>query len=200
MRCHNLFPRPAYPLSLLFAVFYFLLFINGLQAKPAAPRPPLWGRVRVVTSHPQFRVRVVTSHPDIYILRTSRTPESVGQWQFVDAFEDFTVQFVDAFEDFSIQYVDAFPGIRSPFSRLRHLLASAIIPCGSDASSPASASSSLFTASPYRHHPSLPIHLQRHRAQNHHRTLSANMQCRLRDYRHTTAVTAHIPQPYCQYQ
>ncbi len=33
-----------------------------------------------------------------------------GQWQFVDAFEDFTIQYVDAFEDFTIEYVTSFLG------------------------------------------------------------------------------------------
>lgn len=145
MRHHILFPRPAAIRYSLLAAFYLLFLTSGLQAQIGKPCPPLWGRVRVVTSFPQFRVRVVTHHPDICILRTSRTPESVGQWQFVDAFEDFTIQFVDAFEDFSIQYVDAFPGIRSPFSRLSHLLDSVTTHGGSAAVSPASDTLSLFS-------------------------------------------------------
>ena len=38
-------------------------------------------------------------------------PDNIGQWQFVEAFPDFTIQFVNAFPDIKIQYVNAFPGL-----------------------------------------------------------------------------------------
>lgn len=69
----------------------------------------LKGKVRVVTSFPDYKVRVVTSFPDLKVQKVTSFPNSDGKWQFVDAFEDFTIQFVDSFEDFTIQFVDAFP-------------------------------------------------------------------------------------------
>lgn len=71
---------------------------------------PLRGKVRVVTAFPDFKVRVVSVFPDIKVEKVDAFPDKCGQWQFVDAFEDFTIQYVDAFEDFTIEYVTSFPG------------------------------------------------------------------------------------------
>lgn len=38
-------------------------------------------------------------------------PDEIGEWQFVEYGEDFTVQFVNSFPDITIQYVSAFPGV-----------------------------------------------------------------------------------------
>ena len=56
--------------------------------------------MQVVNSFPDLRVKVVSSFPD-----------DVGEWQFVDYGEDFTVQFVESFPDIKIQYVESFPGV-----------------------------------------------------------------------------------------
>ena len=51
-------------------------------------------------SFPDLRVKVVSSFPD-----------DVGEWQFVEYGEDFTVQFVESFPDIKIKYVNSFPGV-----------------------------------------------------------------------------------------
>jgi hypothetical protein len=71
----------------------------------------LWGRVRVVSGFEDFAVRVVSGFPDLYVEKT-RSPRRCGEWEFVDAFEDFSIKFVDGFEDFAIEYVNGFPGMR----------------------------------------------------------------------------------------
>ena len=71
----------------------------------------LFGKVKVVTSHPDFRVKIVSAFPDLKVKVVTAFPDRCGLWKFVDAHEDFTVMFVDSHEDFSIKYVDAFPGI-----------------------------------------------------------------------------------------
>jgi len=53
-----------------------------------------------VDSFPDLRVKVVSSFQD-----------DVGEWQFVEYGEDFTVQFVESFPDIKIKYVNSFPGV-----------------------------------------------------------------------------------------
>ena len=69
---------------------------------------PLHGRVRVVQNLADFKVRE-TSFPD---LRVNESPftDRCGEWEFVDALEDFKIQWVTALEDFSIEY-SSFPGV-----------------------------------------------------------------------------------------
>ena len=71
----------------------------------------LAGRVKVVEDFPDFEVKVVNSLPDLCVLRVDSLPQAVGEWQFVDNFEDFSIKFVDSLEDFSIQFVDSLPGV-----------------------------------------------------------------------------------------
>lgn len=71
----------------------------------------LCGRVRVVKSFPDLRVKVVTSFPDLRVQKVAGFADEIGEWQFVESFEDFTVQFVDSFPDLTIQYVTSFPGV-----------------------------------------------------------------------------------------
>ena len=72
----------------------------------------LCGKVKVVKSFADIKVQVVKSFPDLKVQKVSSFPDKIGQWQFVDAFPDFTIQFVDSFPDIKIQYVDSFPGVR----------------------------------------------------------------------------------------
>ncbi len=71
----------------------------------------LCGRVKVVEHFPDLRVQVVGSFPDLRVKKVSHFPDAIGEWQFVEHAEDFTVQFVDHFPDLTIEYVDAFPGV-----------------------------------------------------------------------------------------
>lgn len=72
----------------------------------------LCGRVKVVEHFADLKVEVVTSFPDLRVKKVGSFADQIGEWQFVDHGEDFTVQFVDSFPDLTIQYVDAFPGVR----------------------------------------------------------------------------------------
>jgi len=71
---------------------------------------PLYGKVRIVDAFEDFKVCVVDAFEDLDVDTNVANPTRCGEWEFVDAFEDFTIRYVDAFEDFSIRYVDAFPG------------------------------------------------------------------------------------------
>ncbi|WP_255424260.1 hypothetical protein [Mitsuokella sp. AF21-1AC] len=42
---------------------------------------------------------------------TTVSPDDIGEWQFVDYGEDFTIQYVDSFPDIKIQFVEHWPGI-----------------------------------------------------------------------------------------
>lgn len=72
---------------------------------------PLHGKVRVVDALADFRVRQVDALADLKVEKVTAFASKCGQWLFVDALEDFTVEFVDALEDFSIEYVHTFPGL-----------------------------------------------------------------------------------------
>lgn len=96
-----------------FAILFLFVSLCTFAAKP-----PLFGRVKVVTAHADYKVRVVTSFQDLNVKKVTSTPTNAGEWQFVDDFADFTIQFVDAFEDFTICYVTSFPGLPSNGSKL----------------------------------------------------------------------------------
>ncbi len=72
----------------------------------------LKGKVRVVKSFGDYKVEVVSSFADLKVKKVSALPTRAGEWQFVDALGDFSVEFVDAFGDFKIEYVEAFPGCK----------------------------------------------------------------------------------------
>jgi hypothetical protein len=69
----------------------------------------LWGKVRVVEAHEDFKVRI-SVHSDLKVRITEHT-NKCGEWNFVDTHEDFSIRFVDAHEDFKIEYSD-FNGLR----------------------------------------------------------------------------------------
>lgn len=101
----------------LTALFFFLF--AGVSSFAAGPinadgyfkNIRLAGKVRVVDSFPDIRVQVVDSFPDLKVKVVSAFPDDIGEWQFVDYGEDFTIQFVDSFPDIRIQFVDSFPGV-----------------------------------------------------------------------------------------
>lgn len=71
----------------------------------------LYGKVKYVSSFPDFKVKVVSSFPDLKVKHVDAFPDSCGKWKVVESFPDFTVQIVDSFPDFTIRHVDAFPGL-----------------------------------------------------------------------------------------
>nr|WP_299447504.1 hypothetical protein [uncultured Phascolarctobacterium sp.] len=72
---------------------------------------PLWGKVKVVEHNADIKVQVVKSFPDLKVKKVTSFPDSIGKWQFVTSFPDFTIQYVNSFPDIKIQFVDAFPGV-----------------------------------------------------------------------------------------
>lgn len=87
---------------------FFLLLTGCLAADAAGPinRDGYFKNIRLAG-----RVRVVDSFPDLKVKAVSSFPDDIGEWQFVDYGEDFTVQFVDSFPDIRIEFVDSFPGV-----------------------------------------------------------------------------------------
>ena len=73
---------------------------------------PLKGKVKIVTSFPDFKVKEVDSFQDISIKVVDNFPDDCGEWQFVDSFPDFTIQLVESFPDVTIKFVNSFPGIK----------------------------------------------------------------------------------------
>ena len=72
---------------------------------------PLYGKVKIVNSFPDFKVKIVESFPDLKVKLVDSFPDSCGKWKIVDSFPDFTIQFVDSFPDFTIKMVESFPGM-----------------------------------------------------------------------------------------
>lgn len=72
----------------------------------------LYGKVKIVSSFPDYKVKVVESFADLHVKRVDSFADKPGLWKIVDSFPDFTVQFVDSFPDFTIKYVDSFPGVQ----------------------------------------------------------------------------------------
>ena len=70
-------------------------------------------KVKVVEWNADMKVKVVNSFPDLKVKVVESFPDDIGEWQFVEYGEDFTVQFVDSFPDFTISYVNAFPGVNN---------------------------------------------------------------------------------------
>jgi hypothetical protein len=85
---------------------------RGDEAEPCSKAGvcKLHGKVKIVDAFPKYKIKIVNAFPDIKVKKVTAFPDKPGEWQFVDAFPDFTVQIVDAFPDFTVQYVDAFPG------------------------------------------------------------------------------------------
>lgn len=93
------------------------LLAGGLIAPALADTPSrerlarLYGRVRIVEHHPDYRVRVVAHHPDLRVRWVEHHADGPGLWKQVEQHPDFTIQFVEHFADFDIQFVDHFPGL-----------------------------------------------------------------------------------------
>lgn len=71
----------------------------------------LAGRVKVVEHFPDINVKIDNYFPDLRVRRVNSLPLAIGEWQFVDSFEDFSIKFVEHFEDISITFDDHFPGV-----------------------------------------------------------------------------------------
>ena len=69
----------------------------------------LMGKVRITNSFPDFKVRITDNLADLDVTPVNRFAVTCGQWEFVDTFEDFSVQFVSDFADFTIYMVPGNP-------------------------------------------------------------------------------------------
>lgn len=72
---------------------------------------PLKGKVKIVEHFADFKVQIVKNFADIKVKQVQNFPDDCGEWQYVDNFEDFSIEIVDNFPDFTITYVDNFPGL-----------------------------------------------------------------------------------------
>jgi hypothetical protein len=72
---------------------------------------PLYGKVKFVSSFPDFKVKIVNSFPDLKVKYVDSFPDSCGKWKIVESFPDFTIQIVESFPDFTIKVVESFPGM-----------------------------------------------------------------------------------------
>ena len=98
-----------------FLIFISLLFSPVLYSSSLSScwlnGVNLYGKVKVVEHFATFKVKVVRNFADLKVKEVAHFADKCGEWQFVNNFEDFSIQYVDAFEDFSIMKVDNFPGI-----------------------------------------------------------------------------------------
>lgn len=104
-------------IKILLILFLFIIALTG-QSNPDSrikdcklKNKNLYGRVKIVTSFPDFRVKIVESFPDLNVMKVESFPDCCGRWKFVDSHEDFTIMIVDSHEDFSVKYVESFPGM-----------------------------------------------------------------------------------------
>ena len=96
----------------ILSVLALLLLTATALASPINDGGYFKGKVRIVDAFPDIKVQVVSSFPDLKVKVVESFPDEIGEWQFVEHGEDFTIQFVDAFPDIKIKYVTAFPGLR----------------------------------------------------------------------------------------
>ena len=72
----------------------------------------LWGKVKIVSSFPDFKVKKVSSFPDLKVKWVTSFPDKCGKWKKVSSFPDFKIKWVSSFPDFKIKIVSSFPGVR----------------------------------------------------------------------------------------
>jgi len=66
----------------------------------------LYGRVKVVSAHADFRVEVVDVGEDLRVRRVNGIASACGEWEFTDGIADFTIEYVTVGSDFRIRFVD----------------------------------------------------------------------------------------------
>ena len=104
--------------TLLFFLFIPAVLLFTGTAKPidkehcSCEKIPLYGKVKVVDSYPDFEVKIVESYPDLEVKIVESNASGCGEWEFVESNPDFTVKFVESYPDFTIKYVESYPGVR----------------------------------------------------------------------------------------
>ena len=104
--------------TLLFSLFIPAVLLFTSTTNPidkehcSCENIPLYGKVKVVDSYPDFKVKIVESYPDLEVKIVESNASECGKWEFVESYPDFTVKFVESYPDFTIKYVESYPGIR----------------------------------------------------------------------------------------
>ena len=94
-------------MELIFSILLVFLFTSSSPIQNCKCKNiVLFGRVKVVESHADFRVKIVTSLPDLEVKKVDYNPHKCGQWRFVENHPDFTVKLVDFNEDFKIRIAE----------------------------------------------------------------------------------------------
>lgn len=101
-----------FPLIFLFAGFTADVESEKISSDCKCKEIPLYGKVKFVTSFPDFKIKYVESFPDLKVKFVGSSPRKCGEWQIVESFPDFTVQVVESFSDFTVKAVESFPGQR----------------------------------------------------------------------------------------
>lgn len=103
------------PLIVLFLGLCLLCKVHEVRAEVGSDCSfngiPLHGKVQVVDAFADIKVERVTAFEDIAVERVTAFPDDCGQWEFVDAFPDFTIEYVDSFPDIKVRFVKSFPGL-----------------------------------------------------------------------------------------
>lgn len=50
------------------------------------------GKIKIVTSFPDYKVQVVDSFPDLKVQLVDSFPDKAGKWKIVDSFPDYKIQ------------------------------------------------------------------------------------------------------------
>lgn len=93
-------------MAVLLACICSLLWATAALASSAVGEDGTFNGIRLAG-----KVRVVEYNPDIKVQVVDHFPSEIGEWQFVEYGEDFTIQFVTSFPDIRIKYVTSFPGL-----------------------------------------------------------------------------------------
>ena len=83
-------------LVLLIGIPSYILAVGAVTPDGYCRGIYLAGKVKVVPYHGDLRVKVVGSFPDLRVQRVRSFPQHVGEWQYVEYGQDFTIQYVEA--------------------------------------------------------------------------------------------------------
>lgn len=71
----------------------------------------LYGKMKFVSSFPDFTIKYVESFPDLKVKFVNSFPDDCGEWQEVSSFPDFKVKIVTSFPDLKVKKVTSWPGM-----------------------------------------------------------------------------------------
>jgi len=98
-------------LILFLILFPFAVSDNPITADCKCRDIPLFGKVEIKKFAADFKILIVPAGADIRIDTSVKMPDRCGQWEFVKACGDFSVEFVPGGEDFTVEFVKGDPGI-----------------------------------------------------------------------------------------